>query len=129
MAESKQDTRANEPANDPADGRSQGRTPTARQAADVGVPTPHSLRELAKGLPDHDEVEKAYKEAMLADSAQQEAKAKAKAVDASRDAGDTPSGGALKKVTGVANDAERGEKYMREKTARRWGYVPVEDES
>jgi hypothetical protein len=101
------------------------RTPTAAQIADVGVPTPQSLRDLAEDLPENDAVQKAYKDAMLADSAQDEAKAKAKAVDESPSAADTPSGGALKAVTGVSNDAERGEKYLREKTARRWGYVPV----
>jgi hypothetical protein len=95
--------------------------------ANVGVPTPRSLRILAEDLPEKDTVQKATKAAMLADTAQQEAKEKAKAVDASPNAADTPSGGALKKVTGVANDTERGEKYLREKTARRWGYVPVDE--
>lgn len=100
---------------------------TDQKTADVGPPTPFSLRELAKDLPERDAVEKAVKQGMLADSAQAEARAKAKVVDESRDAGDTPSGHALKKVTGVGNDTDRGERYLREKTAKRWGYVPVED--
>ena len=58
--------------------------------------------------------------------AQADAKAKATAVDASPNAAQTPSGAALKKVAGIADDTERGEKYLREKTARRWGYVPAE---
>jgi len=104
-----------------------GRAATASQVADVGVPTPQSLRDLAEDLPEKDAVQKAYKQAMLADTAQQEAKAKAKAVDESPDADETPSGYALKQVTGVANDAKRGEQYLRAKTARRWGYVPVDE--
>jgi hypothetical protein len=99
---------------------------TDDKTADLGTPTPASLRRLAEDLPEKDTVQKAYKEAMLADTAQQEARAKVKAVDASPDAADTPSGGALKKVAGVSNDTERGEKYLREKTARRWGYAPVD---
>lgn len=102
------------------------RAPSAAKIADVGTPTPDALRELAKDLPENDPVQVAYKDAMLADTAQQEAKAKAKAVDESPNASETPSGGALKAVTGISNDAERGEAYLREKTARRWGYVPVD---
>lgn len=102
------------------------RTPSAAQVADVGVPNPEALRDLAQDLPEDDSVQQAYKDAMLADTAQQEAKAKAKAVDASPNASETPSGGALQAVTGVSNDADRGEKYLREKSARRWGYVPAE---
>jgi hypothetical protein len=100
--------------------------PSTAEIADVGVPNPDAMRELAKDLPENDAVQKAHKEAMLADSAQQEAKAKAKIVDASPNASETPSGAALKAVTGVSNDTERGEKYLREKTARRWGTVPVD---
>lgn len=92
----------------------------------VGVPTPRSLRVLAEDLPEKDKVQKAYKDAMLADTAQAEAKAKVVVVDASPNAAETPSGAALKKVAGVSHDTERGEKYLREKTAHRWGYVPVE---
>jgi hypothetical protein len=48
-------------------------------------------------------------------------------VGESPNADETPSGYALKKVTGIASDAERGEKYSRHKTARRWGYVPADE--
>lgn len=103
-----------------------GRTPDASQAADVGTPTPNALRELAKDLPERDTVQKAYKGAMLADSAQEEARHKVTVVNESPDAAETPSGYALKKAAGVSNDAKRGEEYLRHKTARRWGYVPAE---
>lgn len=96
------------------------------KTANLGVPTPRSLRALAEDLPSGDKVQKAYKDAMLADTSQAEAKAKVAAVDASPNAAETPSGAALKKVAGIGNDTERGEKYLREKTAARWGYVPVE---
>lgn len=98
---------------------------TDMKTANLGVPTPESMRVLAEDLPVKDEVQKAYKDAMLADTAQAEAKAKVIAVDASPNADETPSGAALKKVAGISNDTERGEKYLREKTAMRWGYVPV----
>jgi hypothetical protein len=98
---------------------------TDTKLASVGVPTPPTLRELAKDLPEKDKVQRAYKDAMLADTAQAEAKAKVIVVDESPDADQTPSGIALKKVAGVSNDTERGEKYAIEKTAVRWGHVPV----
>lgn len=97
------------------------------KTADLGTPTPQSLRTLAEKLPDNDEVKKAYKDAMLADTSQQEAKAKVKAVDASPNAAETPSGAALKKSASVSNDTERGERYLREKTAKRWGYTHVDE--
>lgn len=90
--------------------------------ASVGTPTPETLRTLAEDLPSNDKVQKAYKDAMLAKTAQAEAQAKVVAVDESPNAGDTPSGVALKKVAGVSNDTERGEKYTIAKTAQRWGY-------
>ena len=98
---------------------------TDTKTANLGVPGPRSMRVLAEDLPTKDKVQKAYKDAMTADSAQAETKAKVVAVEESPDADDTPSGHALKKVAGVGNDTERGEKYLREKTAKRWGYVPV----
>lgn len=96
------------------------------QTEDVGKPYGPAIRALAEKLPEKDEVQQAYKDGFLADSAQDEAKAKVKVVDASPDADETPSGSALKKSAGVSNDAERGEKYLAHKTAARWGYVPVE---
>jgi len=98
---------------------------TGDKTANLGVPTPQSMRVLAEDLPEKDEVQKAYKDAMLADTAQAEAKAKVVVVNASPNADETPSGAALKKVAGVSNDTERGEKYLRAKTAQRWGHVPV----
>jgi hypothetical protein len=95
---------------------------------DLGAPNPESLQALAEDLPEKDEVQKAYKEQMQADSAQAEAKAKVKIVDASPDAAETPSGYALKKVAGISNDTERGEKYAQHKSAKRFGVV-VADES
>lgn len=103
----------------------QVKTPPASQVDDVGVPNPESLRILAEDLPEKDAVQRAVKDGMLADTAQQEAKAKAKVVDESPDAANTPSGYALKQVTGVANDAKRGEEYARHKQAQRWGTEPV----
>lgn len=117
----------NTPKSSSNDNPDEGKTPSPAKIADAGTPMPESMRNLAKDLPENDPVQKAYKAAMLADSAQQEAREKAKIVDASPNAGDTPSGHAIKKVAGVSNDAERGEKYLQEKTARRWGHVPVDE--
>lgn len=100
---------------------------TRKGAADLGVPTPEPLRELAKDLPEKDEVQKATKAAMLADTTQAEVKEKVKAVKASPNAEETPSGAAMIKVAGISDDTKRGEEYAREKTAKRWGYAPVED--
>ena len=109
-----------------AETKSAAKTDDSGKLESVGVPTPRSLRTLAEDLPEKDTVQKAYKDAMLADTAQQETQAKVKAVDASPNADETPSGMALKKVAGVSNDTERGEKYLREKTAARWGSGPVD---
>ena len=103
----------------------EGKTPR-NVGADLGTPTPPRLRELAKKLPEKDEVQKATKAAMLAEDSQTEAKEKAKVVDASPDAAETPSGYALKKVTGISNDTERGEEYARLKAGVRHGYVEPE---
>lgn len=103
----------------------------ARKAVSAALdapPTPEPLRTLAEKLPEKDEVQKAHKAAMLADKPQTEVKEKVKIVDASPDAPDTPSGYAVKKVAGIADNVERGEKYLLHKSARRWGYVPVDTE-
>lgn len=97
------------------------------EVKDVGEPYPASMQALAEDLPEKDDVQKAYKAAFLADSAQKEAREKVKVVDASPNAAETPSGGALKKVAGIASDEKRGEAYLREKTALRHGYVPAEE--
>jgi hypothetical protein len=90
-------------------------------------PTPEPLRELAEKLPEKDDVQKATKAAMLADTPQEEVKEKVKAVKGSPDAADTPSGGALIKVAGIADTIERGEAYTREKTAIRHGYAYTDE--
>lgn len=100
---------------------------TDDKTANLGPSTPRELRRLAEDLPENDPVQKAYKEAMTAEDPAKEARAKAKIVDESPNASETPSGGALKKVAGISNDTERGEKYAREKAARRWGWVPVDE--
>lgn len=90
---------------------------------DAGAGAPAPEREAAEALPEKDDVQKAHKEAQLAEDAQTEAKAKAKLVDLSPDAGDTPSGAALKATAGISDDVKRGEKYAEVKSAKRWGYV------
>lgn len=98
------------------------RVETGVKSENLGNPNTGIRRELAEDLPERDEVQKAYKEAMTTDSMQAEVRAKVQAVDASPNAADTPSGGAMKAVAGVGNDTERGERYTQEKAARRWGY-------
>jgi len=97
------------------------------KSADLPRSTPAEMRDRAEDLPEKDDVQKAYKQAMTADTNQGEDRGFLKAAELSPDAMDTPSGIALKKAVGVSNDTERGEKYAREKTAARWGYVPVDD--
>lgn len=90
-------------------------------------PNSDTIRALAEDLPEKDEVQKATKAAMLADNPKQEVAEKVKVVKASPNSEETPSGGAMVKVAGVSDNIERGERYAREKTARRWGYVPVDE--
>jgi hypothetical protein len=96
-------------------------------AIDAAAGAPDAQRDAAEDLPEKDEVQKQIKKSLTADDAQTEAKAKAKVVDESPNADETPSGGALKAVAGISDDVERGEAYEREKSARRWGYVKAED--
>lgn len=103
---------------------------TKKQAPDnlpVNPAEGSSYAEAAAKLPEKDAVQKAYKDAMTTQDGQTEAKAKVKVVDESPNAAETPSGGALKKVAGIANDHDRGEAYAREKQARRWNTQPVDD--
>ena len=95
--------------------------------ADLGPEMPAPMRKLAEKLPEKDEVQEAYKAQMLSMDMQDAAKEKVKIVDASPDAAETPSGYALKKVAGIAHDADRGEAYAQHKSARRWGYVRVDE--
>lgn len=96
---------------------------TDDKAANLGNPNTGVRRDLAEDLPEKDEVQVAYKDAMTADTMKAEVKAKVAAVDASPNAADTPSGAALKAVAGIANDTERGEEYARVKSSVRHGYV------
>lgn len=100
---------------------------TDDKTADLPLSTPAEMRQRAEDLPERDAVQKAYKDAMTADSHQKEAKGFLKAAEESPDAMDTPSGYALKKSVGVSNDTERGEEYAAHKTARRWGYRYVDE--
>jgi hypothetical protein len=99
---------------------------TDTKTADLPPSTPAELRRRAEALPEKDAVQKAYKEAMTTTDHQSEAQAKATIVDESPNADQTPSGIALKKVAGIANDTERGEAYARERAAVRHGWVPVD---
>ncbi len=94
-----------------------------QQVLDDGAGAPPGQMKAAEALPEKDDVQKGVKEAMLADTGQEEAEAKADVVAASPDAADTPSGGALEAVKGISDNVERGEAYAREKSMRRWGYV------
>ena len=97
-------------------------------AIDAGAGAPAAMREAAEDLPEGDPVKDAIKAAMLAEDAQTEAKEKAKVVDdSSTGAEDTPSGFALKAVTGISDDVKRGEEYARIKSAKRHGFVPASD--
>lgn len=90
---------------------------------DEGAGAPDAMIPMAEELPEKDDVQKATKAAMLAETGQEEAQEKLKAVKASPDAIDTPSGYAMSKVASISNNKERGEQYAREKSAKRWGYV------
>lgn len=90
---------------------------------DEGAGAPPAQEAAAEALPEKDEVQKGVKEAMLADTGQEEAEAKAKVVEASPDASDTPSGHALLETAHIEDNVERGEAYARAKSAKRWGYV------
>ena len=90
---------------------------------DEGAGAPVGYEEAAEALPEKDEVQEATKDGMLADTGQEEAEAKLRAVEASPDALDTPSGHALKETAHIADNVERGEAYARAKSQKRWGYV------
>ncbi len=97
-------------------------------AIDAGAGAPESMRDAAEDLPENDNVQKNIKKAMLATDAQTEAKAKAAVVDdSSTGAEETPSGYALQKTAGIADDVKRGEEYARIKSAMRHGTVPSTD--
>ncbi len=93
---------------------------------DAGAGVPASLDAAADALPEKDAVQKAYKQQAKADSVKEEVAAKVIIVKESPDAAETPSGGALLAVAGESDPIKQGERYSREKSARRWGYVPAE---
>lgn len=99
------------------------------QVIDGAAGAPAGMRDAAEDLPEDDEVEQSHKDALLAEDAQSEAEAKLESAEASPDAVDTPSGYALSKTAGIADDVERGEAYAREKSAKRWGYVPADKDA
>lgn len=101
-------------------------TAATNAAIDAVAGAPPNMRKAAEELPEKDDVQKAHKEALLADDAQTEAKANVKIVEASPDAAETPSGAALIKTASISNDTKRGEEYTRVKTAVRHGYVPAD---
>jgi hypothetical protein len=92
--------------------------------ADLGPELPRSMRRLAEDLPEKDEVQVAIKEGMLAEDMAVTAEQKAKVVEASPNASETPSGAALLAVRDISHDADRGEAYSAAKSAVRHGYVP-----
>jgi hypothetical protein len=116
MADKKTEEPAVSVANLDADIQTDVKTP------DLGPANSAEMRRLAEDLPEKDAVQKAYKQALTTGDQQTEAKAYLKAAEESPNAMDTPSGYALSKAAGVANDTERGEKYLEAKSAKRWGY-------
>jgi hypothetical protein len=103
------------------------KTKTNDLSADTGPANSDETIRLAENLPEKDAVQKAYKDALTTKDSQTEARAYLKVAEESPDAMDTPSGYALKESVGESNDTKRGEKYLRAKTAKRWGYVPVDE--
>jgi hypothetical protein len=95
---------------------------------DSGAGAPEPQREAAENLPDKNPMDKAIKKAYNANDAQTEAKAKKEVVEMSADSAETPSGHALIKTAGIADDVKRGEEYNRIKMAVRLGAtIPAED--
>lgn len=98
------------------------------EVIDSGAGAPAPQRDAAERLPDANPMDAAIKKAYNANDAQTEAKAKKEVVEKSRDAAETPSGHALIKTAGIANDVDRGVEYNRVKMAVRLGAtVPAED--
>lgn len=103
------------------------KTKTDVQTPDLSPANSDETRRLAENLPDRTPIEKAYKEQLTTEDPQKEAKASLRISELSFDSPDTPSGYGLKESVNESNDTKRGEKYARAKTARRWGYVPVDE--
>lgn len=98
------------------------------EVIDAAAGAPEAQRDAAEDLPERNDVQKAIKNAMLADDAQTEAKEKAKVVKLSPDSPETPSGAALLATAGISDDVKRGEEYARIKSAVRHGYVPATED-
>ena len=98
-----------------------------KEILDAGAGAPESMEAAAEALPEGDPVEKAYKQQLTADTVKEEVAAKVKIVEESPRSAETPSGGALLAVKGISDPVAQGEAYAREKSARRWGYVPAEE--
>jgi hypothetical protein len=94
-----------------------------QDALDEGAGAPPEQENAAEALPEKDEVQKEVKAAMLAETGQEEAQHKAKVVELSPNASETPSGAALKATAGIEDNVERGNEYARVKSAMRHGYV------
>jgi hypothetical protein len=88
---------------------------------DAGAGAPNAMREAAEALPEKDNVQKAYKKQLLADTTEAETAAKVEIVKASPDADETPSGAALLAVAGESDPIKQGEDYQRKKAAVRRG--------
>lgn len=88
---------------------------------DAGAGAPNAMRQAAEDLPEKDNVQKAYKKQLLADSTESETAAKVEIVKASPDADQTPSGAALLAVAGETDPIKQGEAYQRKKAAVRNG--------
>jgi hypothetical protein len=100
------------------------KTRTDDKTANLGPANSEEMRRLAQDLPEKDEVQKAYKDALTTEDPHAEARAYLKVAEESPDAMDTPSGQALKASVGESNDTKRGEKYLRAKQQARWGWTP-----
>ncbi len=83
---------------------------------DISAGVPAEMDEAVERLPEKDPVQKAYKQQMEADTADQEIAAKKVIVQKSPDAPETPSGAAL--LSGA-----KGDDYARVKRAVRLGSV------
>jgi hypothetical protein len=97
---------------------------TVNTVLDENAGAPPGYEAAVEALPEGDPVKDATKAAMQADSTQEEAEEKKKAVeDSTTGAQDTPSGGALIETASISDSIERGNAYAREKAMRRHGYV------
>jgi hypothetical protein len=95
-------------------------------SADLRPANSDEMRRLAEDLPEKNDVQKAYKDALTTDDPHTQDKGYLRAAELSPDALDTPSGHGLKECIGESNDTKRGEKYARAKAEKRWGWTPLD---